>query len=310
MLSRVDRLARPLPWLENMTAPRQLLRGTTYLVTRRCLRRKYLLRPGKVTSQVFAYLMALAARRSGVQVHAYCVLSNHYHLVVTDPGARLPAFQQYLDGLVARAINALYGCWETFWDPRSYSAVILASPQDVVDKVSYVLANPVAAGLVRAARRWPGLWSAPETMGTTLRFQRPSHFFDPSGYLPEAIDLELPVPLGFESAEAFRSQLEAAVAAREAEARRKNVGFLGVSRVLAQRPLDRPRTEEPRRALSPRIASRDRWRRLELAERLKAFLAAHREALLAWRDGQRDVVFPPGTYLMRVAHGAACAGAG
>jgi REP element-mobilizing transposase RayT len=54
-------------------------------------------------------------------VHAWCVLSNHYHLVVTDPDARLPAFMQYLDSLVARAMNA--SLWSTpteRTDPRTY----------------------------------------------------------------------------------------------------------------------------------------------------------------------------------------------
>jgi REP element-mobilizing transposase RayT len=55
---------------------------------------------------VVLYVLAVAARRFGVLVHAFCVLSNHLHLLVTDPDARLPAFMQYLDSLVARAVNA------------------------------------------------------------------------------------------------------------------------------------------------------------------------------------------------------------
>jgi hypothetical protein len=59
-----------------MTAPRQILPGRIYLVTRRCLLRHFFLRPGPVVNQVFAYVLALAAQRYGVQVHAFCVLSN------------------------------------------------------------------------------------------------------------------------------------------------------------------------------------------------------------------------------------------
>jgi putative transposase len=84
-----------------MTAPRQVLRGTTYLVTRRCAQRQFLLRPSRTTNDVFLYLLAVAARRFGIQVHAFCVLSNHFHLVVTDPDARLPAFHQFLDALAS-----------------------------------------------------------------------------------------------------------------------------------------------------------------------------------------------------------------
>jgi putative transposase len=75
-----------------MTAPRQILAGATYLVTRRCSQRLFLLKPSRLTNSVFLYLLAVAARRFGIAVHAYCVLSNHFHLVLTDPAARLPAF--------------------------------------------------------------------------------------------------------------------------------------------------------------------------------------------------------------------------
>ena len=102
-----------------MTAPRQILPGSTYLVTRRCVQRQFLLRPSRNTNQVFLYLLALAARRFGMHIHAFCVLSNHVHLVVTDPDARLPAFHQFLDALVARALNAALGRWEAFWESRA-----------------------------------------------------------------------------------------------------------------------------------------------------------------------------------------------
>src|SRR5262245_5097062 len=87
-----------------VTAPRQVLPRATYLVTRRCAQRQFLLKPSKTTSEVFLYVLAVAAERFGIQVHAFCVLSNHFHLVVTDPQARLPAFHQFLDALVARAL--------------------------------------------------------------------------------------------------------------------------------------------------------------------------------------------------------------
>lgn len=39
----------------------------------------------------------------------------------------------------------------------------------MLDKIAYVLANPVKAGLVRHGRQWPGLWSAPEQIGAGLQ---------------------------------------------------------------------------------------------------------------------------------------------
>ncbi len=294
-----------------MTVPRQVLPGTTYLVTRRCAQRQFLLKPSKITNDVFLYLLALGARRFGVEVHAFCVLSNHFHLVVTDRHARLPAFHQFLDALVARALNASLGRWEAFWAPSSYSAVALASPSDVLDKAAYVLANPVAAGLVRAGHLWPGLWSAPEWIGAgVLEVRRPKHFFDEKGALPEQVSLQLTVPPGFASAEAFRNELAAALAEREAqEASDAGGSFLGAGRVLAQKATGRPPSEEPRRGLNPRVAAQDKWKRIEALGRLVEFLRSYRSAWIARRAG-RTAVFPPGTYLLRVVHGVPCAAAG
>jgi hypothetical protein len=263
-------------------------------------------------NDVFQYLLAVAARRFGIKLHAYCVLSNHFHLVLTDPLATLPAFHQFLDALLARAINASLGRWEAFWAPSSYSAVALASAEDIVAKAAYVLANPVAAGLVRSGSSWPGLWSGPDAIGGRgLEVQRPKHFFDAKGSLPEKETLELTAPQAFESAAAFREQVAAELAAREEQAARDHRGrFMGVVRILAQSWAAKPRTGEPRRELNPRVASRDKWKRIEVLGRLVEFLRAYRVAWAARSAGDSDVLFPSGTYLLRVVHGVPCAGFG
>jgi REP element-mobilizing transposase RayT len=295
-----------------VTAPRQVLPNATYLVTRRCLQRLFLLRPSRLTNAIFKYVLALAARRFGIRVHAYCVLSNHYHLVVTDPEARLPAFGQYLDSLVARALNASLGRQETFWAPSSYSAVVLSSPADVVAKMVYVLANPVAAGLVGSGREWPGLWSSPESIGgMATDAPRPKTFFSAAGPMPERAELKLDVPPGFESAEHFRAQLLEALESAERERRRENASrgrqVVGVARVLAQKPFARSSSGESRGRLSPRVAAHDKWKRIEVLTRLVVFLERYRIAREQRRAGRLEAVFPAGTYLMRIAHGAPCA---
>jgi putative transposase len=308
-------LARGLLLPAAMTAPRQVLPGTTYLITRRCLQRRFLLRPSRLTNETVGFLLAVAAKRYRIDVHVFCVLSNHLHLVVTDSEARLPAFIQFLDSLVARAINAALGRWETFWAPSSFSAVALATPDDIVAKSAYVLANPVAAGLVRRARKWPGLWSDPAFIAAEpLVFKRPRHFFRENGSLPEEAKLELVAPPAFGDAltycERLRLELEEVETRARSLAAEQGKGFVGEKRVLKVRPTSMPDRPEGRWGIRPRVACRDRWKRIETLGRLAAFVEAYRAALRMWRAGRSDVVFPAGTYLVRISHGVACAPAG
>jgi REP element-mobilizing transposase RayT len=294
-----------------MTAPRQVLPGTTYLVTRRCAQREFLLKPSALTTAVFKFVLAVAAKRHGIVLHAACVMSDHYHLVLTDPRADLPRFNQLLDGVVARALNASYGRSESFWAPSSYSAVTLVSPEDVLDKIVYTLANPVSAGLVARGEEWPGLWSAPERVGTAGEIvQRPARFFSKKGTMPERELLTFAVPRGFASKEAFRAEVAARLAAREREKAEELASrgerVQGVHRVLRQRHTDRARSYEQRGGLKPQVASRDRWKRIEALGRRVEFLQAYRDALEKLRGGYRDVVFPPGTYQLRVHLCMAC----
>jgi REP element-mobilizing transposase RayT len=298
-----------------MSLPRQVLPGTTYLVTRRCAQREFLLRPSRAVNALFTYVLAVVAKRYGILVHAFCVLSNHVHLVLTDPNASLPDFERDLNSLVARALNVLLGRSESFWASASkYSAVTLLAADDVLDKAAYVLTNPVAAGLVPTAREWPGAWSDLEQLGEApLTVHRPDFFFRKKGPMPETAELELAPPPGFETIAAFRKAVLGELAAREQLVARVMAragrAFLGAARVLRQKPTARPVSEDRVGALNPRIAGRDKWKRIEALAGLVEFRRAYREAWTRLRAGARDVLFPAGTYWLRVAHGVRCAAA-
>ncbi len=295
-----------------VTAPRRVAPGTTYLVSRRCTQREFLLKPSALTNLIVKFVLAVAAARYGILIHAVCVMSNHWHFVLTDPRAALPDFSHLLDGVVAKALNALYGRWESFWAPSSYSAVALVSPEDIVEKVAYTLANPATAGLVEHGKQWPGVWSDPLSIGQPGEvIERPGHYFAKDGSMPERAELVLSAPPGFESVEAFQAQVIARVSELEQAAAAKRAAsgasVLGARRVLKQKHTGRPAPGEPRRVLNPRVASKDKWKRIEALGRLVGFLESHRDALLRFWRGERDVLFPYGTYLMRVRFGVACA---
>jgi REP element-mobilizing transposase RayT len=298
-----------------VTPPRLIVPGATYLLTRRCSERRFFLKPDSMVTAIVQYVIAVAAARYGIAVHAYCALSNHLHLVLTDRDGRLPEFTQYLDSQVARAVNAFIGHWEAFWDSDGVSQVVLETQDAILEKLTYVLANPVAAGLVRHAAEWPGLWSAPELIGgAALEVKRPTFYFNPDGYMPASVPLQLCRPPGFDDDEGFvralAARLRTAEDAAATELGRDGRAFLGRRRVLAQSPFARPRPGEPRRQLKPRVACRNKWKRIEALQRLGAFVRSYRTALAAWRAGDRTVLFPPGTWLLRVQHGALCSPTG
>ncbi len=85
-----------------MSLPRRVVPNTTYLVTRRCLGRRFLLRPDAALNQLFLYCLALGAHKYGIAVHGLCVMSNHYHLTLTDERGVLPEFMGWLNSQLAK----------------------------------------------------------------------------------------------------------------------------------------------------------------------------------------------------------------
>ncbi len=156
-----------------------------------------------------------------------------------------------------------------------------------------------AVVVVSHGSKWPGVRLY---LRGRRSIERPKGFFRESGPTPTRATLELvAAPIGVADGDLV-GVIENAVAAREAQfrakARAKGRGFLGRRAILAQRIADRPRTREPRRELSPRIACRNKWLRIEALQRCKEFVAVCREAWRRWCAGDHDVVFPDGTYLL------------
>lgn len=287
--------------------------GTMYKVTRRTTQRLYLLLPTRMTHEVFGYCLGVALERFGIRMHAVTVLCNHYHIDITDPYGLLPAFKHLLNLLVARALNAHLGRFENFFASDAPSDVEMATPEEVLDRMVYTLTNPVKDGLVRSGSEWGGLTSYGMRFGTKMVFRRPEKFFDKNGALPEEVEVEVSRPdiLPELSDEELFVLLMRKVKEREREllaaAKEEGRRFLGMRRVLRRKHTDRPQSREPRFNLNPRVASRSKWQRIAALQRNKEWLGVYREAWEKFCAGVRDVLFPEGTYLMRVQYGVACA---
>jgi len=296
-----------------MTLPRQVLPNQTYLVTRRCIGRRFLLRPDDALNNVFIYCLSLAAAKYSVQVHALSAMSNHYHLVLTDVEGVLPDFMAWLNRQLAKCIKRIRGWDEVVWEPNvTYSAVELSGPSEVLDKIAYTLLNPVSAGLVRSPDRWPGALSTLETLGRgTMIAKHPRIWFKDSA--PKEASVTLTTPPCFSDGVGYLRALGALLPNRisqiRAELRRQGRGFLGRTRVRKTVVTDRPSTKKPRFGRNPTFSAltRSAWR--AAVQKLRAFRLAYREAYRAWRGGARDVAFPVGTWWVVRCAGAAAAAA-
>lgn len=297
-----------------MSRPRCVLAGVTYLLTRRCSEGRFFLRPSAAVNGIIRYCLAVAAARFGVLLHAFAFLSNHYHIVATDLSGQLPLFMHDLDLLLARALNALNGHFESFWAPGTYSAVALTTADAVLEKIAYTLANPVAAGLVARSDLWPGVISRPSDVGAEpVLVSRPSQFFRADGprVLPAQVPLALVAPpaLADVPLATVRARIEEHLTAHEEQARRQRGGraFAGSRQVLRQSPFARPRERDLRFRLDPRVAGREKAARIEALRQLRSFVDAYRHARELLRTGAPGVLFPAGTWRLRRELGIPCA---
>ena len=203
--------------------------------------------------------------------------------------------------------------WEgSVWDNEPTSAVRLTTREAVVEKIAYTLANPVAAGLVRHASEWPGAKVLVDEIGVgVLRATRPDVYFDatnPQWPKEATLELSLPPVIDAAGADAFRRQVAAELAREEARAHEEMEGesVLGAERAASVSPHERARSVEPLRGRNPTFAvgrgSEGAWRAAAAA--VRAFRTMYRSALAEWTKGVRDILFPEGTWWMRVFHAA------
>jgi putative transposase len=294
-----------------MTASRQLLPGKTYLVTRRCTQREWLLRGEADTNRIFLYWMAIAATRSGVEIHGYLQMGDHWHAVVTDPTGSLPVFVHDFDLGVAVDMNTKLKRSENFWSSRRTEIIPLHTAELVVEKLAEMITHPVAAGFVKSPGDWPGALST-GLCESHVAYRPASRSPRDEEAMPARARLECTMPPALRNLERKEADrlLKVRVAARLEQARERvrkdGRRFLGADRVRTM-PRSGPPTTRPgppdRRPWVTRLAESVQR---ELREQMRVFHLAYESALSGWCAGDRSVVFPAGTYLMRVLHRAFC----
>lgn len=293
-----------------MSLARSIHPGTTYLITRRVEQRRCLLRPDPAMTAFIRYAFVLAAQIHKIELHAVCAMSTHIHYVVSDPKGDLPRFLAKFHRLVARGVQQVRRWDGAVWNRSQTSVVKLCTREAIVEKIAYTLANPVQAGLVRHAWEWPGFKTSIDDIGNaTIQAERPQRVFDPKNPKWEkraSLEVTLPPSITHENAAAFIADIKLELANLEsaAHAAIPKYKVLGAPRVRKICPNSRATSREPRNQRNPSFAvgrgNADALRKEKQA--LRDFRSAYKKALDEWRSGNRAVVFPAGTYAMRVLH--------
>jgi REP element-mobilizing transposase RayT len=106
--------------------------------------------------QVFSKLLLQVVQRFAWRCLTYCLMENHYHLLVATAEPTLGPGMQRLNGRYAQHFNRRHGRSGHLWGDRYYSE-LLQRDAHLLLALRYIALNPVRAGLCARPEDWP--WS-------------------------------------------------------------------------------------------------------------------------------------------------------
>ena len=287
--------------------------GSLVEVSCRCLQGRFLLRPGKLLNALIAGVLVLALRGTGISAHAFTVLSNHWHLLITVPSTgALARAMRYFQGNVSKEAGRIHRWRGKLWASRYKASIVDSDEASQVARLRYVLSQGVKEGLVWAAADWPGVNSVrallegeplkgnwiDRTRQWAARRRKGSDASDEAH--SQQLELHLaPLPCWAHLPEdEWRARVADLVRSIEDEGRAKHAADgtrpLGPRRVRKAHPHHAP--EKVAWSPQPRILARSPRRRQAIWEALSAVVAAYRDAADRLKQGNRSVRFPEGTF--------------
>jgi len=131
--------------------------------------------------QLFVQTLGEACQKTGWQAHAYCLMNNHFHLVVETPRANLVAGMRWLLGTYSARFNRRHKYFGHVFSGRYKSLVVDGSGSGYLKSVcDYVHLNPVRAKLLGPKQKlatygwssWPQYLQRPGKRPAWVRVDR------------------------------------------------------------------------------------------------------------------------------------------
>jgi putative transposase len=107
--------------------------------------------------EAFFAVLEQVIDRFGWLCHSYCLLGNHYHLLVETPQPNLPLGMRHLNGVFAQQYNRRRGRVGHVFQAR-YKSILVERDSYLLNVVRYIAWNPVRARLCREPAGWK--WSS------------------------------------------------------------------------------------------------------------------------------------------------------
>jgi len=130
--------------------------GAVYHVTSRGNGRKNIFEDDQ-DRQIFLSILGSVVKRYNWLCHAYCLMDNHYHLMIETPEANLSAGMRQLNGEYTQSYNRRHQKPGHIFQGR-FKAILVQKENYLLELSRYVVLNPVRAGVVKKTEAWR--WSS------------------------------------------------------------------------------------------------------------------------------------------------------
>ena len=134
--------------------------GALYHVTSRGDRREPIFEDDEDRVK-FLGVLAEVVNRLNWRCHAWCLMTNHYHLVVETPDGNLSKGMRQLNGMVTQASNRRHQRTGHLFQGR-FKGILVDKDRYLLELTRYVVLNPVRAGMVTHPGKYP--WSSYRAM--------------------------------------------------------------------------------------------------------------------------------------------------